>query len=651
MPCLKISTASINTIALDINHNKNLIEDCIKQAQLENSDLLLLPELCLSGYGCEDIFLSVGFIDSCWQALIELTKLLVNSSMLVMVGLPWLDDDGKLYNVCAVLAQGKILGLVAKQNLARSGVHYEPRWFHAWPQGTSKKVTVDNYIFDVGELAFEINGICFGFEICEDAWAKPRLGQHLSQIGIDIMLNPSASHFAIDKHQQRYQIIEQGSKDFNCVYVYCNLIGCEAGRTIYDGGNMIAIDGELLLQGKRFYFNDIEIETTNVEIEITRRTFSHEQIIRVISRKIKGFGKDESIKQTTSVSYQTEHTYSVVMLALALGLWDWQRKTYQKGYVISLSGGADSALCACAVYLAHALALSELGAPTYQTELAKLDLSIDISKPDLIKTQVMPQVLTTVYQLSENSGDVTMNAAFQLAKGLGASHHQWQISDEVASYKNKVETALGRPLTWQQDDIALQNIQARVRSPGIWFIANVEQKLLIATSNLSEASVGYCTMDGDTSGVLAPIGGISKSLVLQLNDFLCNDGLSIGNQNFKIEQLQAVIQQQPTAELRPVEQNDEADLMPFEILDKIRYLSQATNLDPQAVFISLQKIKFKIGYTVEQLKLFVKKYYQLYSRNQWKRERLAVSFHIEHDSACPKTYRRFPVLNNMEIIL
>jgi NAD+ synthase (glutamine-hydrolysing) len=465
------------------------------------------------------------------------------------------------------------------------------------------------------------------------------------------MLNPSASHFAIDKHQQRYQIIKQGSKVFDCIYVYSNLIGCEAGRTIYDGGNMVAANGELLLQGKCFSFQDVKLETTNVVIELTPRRFSHEQIVRVIARKIKGFAEIESLSQTNSVIYQSEKSLCMVLFALALGLWDWQHKTYQKGYVVSLSGGADSALCACAVYLAHVLALAELGAKHYQTKLLKLGIEFDISKPEFIKTQVMPQVLTTVYQASENSGEITMNAASQLAAGIGASHHQWQITNEVASYKNKVETALGRQLTWQQDDIALQNIQARVRSPGIWFVANIEHKLLIATSNLSEASVGYCTMDGDTSGVLAPIGGISKSLVLKLNDFLCNDGISIANQKFKISQLQAVIKQQPTAELRPVEQNDEADLMPFEVLDKIRYLSQVKNLDPQAVFIAMQQIKFKVDYTKLQLQLFVKKYYQLYSRNQWKRERLAVSFHIEYDSACPKTFRRFPVLNNMSVKL
>jgi len=260
-------------------------------------------------------------------------------------------------------------------------------------------------------------------------------------------------------------------------------------------------------------------------------------------------------------------------------------------------------------------------------------------------SHIMPQVLTTAYQQSENSSNITAHAATQLAKALGATHHQWSISNEVAAYQDKIEHALGRTLCWEQDDIALQNIQARARSPGVWMLANLEHKLLIATSNLSEASVGYCTMDGDTSGVLSPIGGISKSLVLKLNDYLCQTGLRVNGERIKIADLSAIVNQNPTAELRPTEQRDEADLMPFEVLDAIRVLTQVYFYVKDELLIKLKTSDFNGVYSDAQLGGYIEKYFQLYQRNQWKRERLAVSFHIEHDSACPKTYRRFPVLS------
>src|SRR5476651_369814 len=129
-----------------------------------------------------------------------------------------------------------------------------------------------------------------------------------------------------------------------------------------------------------------------------------------------------------------------------------------------------------------------------------------------------------------------------------------------------VEQGLGRKLSWKTDDIALQNIQARVRSPGIWMVANLQNALLLATSNRSEAAVGYATMDGDTAGGLSPIAGIDKAFLRRWLVWLEQQGpLGIG----PIPELAAVNAQAPTAELRPpsATQTDEADLMPYEILD------------------------------------------------------------------------------------
>ncbi len=656
---LTIATASINTIPLDITHNSELIIDAVTQAKKEKVDLLLLPELCLSGYGAEDMFFSQGFLAAMPQALKHIAKHL-DEGMLVAVGFPLLIPGEQVFNACAVLTKDKIITCALKQHLARSGIHYEPRWFSPWPKDETTRLVIADDEVVVGDIVLNVAGIKIGFEICEDAWVASRPGRSGFQKGVDIILNPSASHYALGKQEDRLQFCQEGSRAFGCVYVYANFVGCEAGRAIYDGGNVIASEGKLVALGQRFSFQTVTVETAVVDIEANRakRIASSESMIKndndneiSIDFKFKGHA-------ASSINGKVDKPKTVdndnVAKAIALALWDWQRKTKQKGYVISLSGGADSGLCASLVYLAHRLALDELGSEKYCQTLAQLGLHL--TKPKTaneawLKKDVMPKVLTTVYQSTKNSSDITREAAKTLAEDIGAKHHQWSVDELVDAYVERIDATLDKPLNWQDDDITLQNIQARVRSPGVWLMANKENKLLLSTSNLSEASVGYCTMDGDTSGVLAPIGGVSKSMVLKVNAFLHDTGVRLKNEKASavVKGLAKVIAQKPTAELRPVEQTDEADLMPFEVLDTIRRLSQVAYFDPASVYERLIRQTFSQRYDEAQLKTWTERYFMLYSRNQWKRERLAVSLHIEVDSACPKTYRRFPVLNRLSL--
>ena len=135
-------------------------------------------------------------------------------------------------------------------------------------------------------------------------------------------------------------------------------------------------------------------------------------------------------------------------------------------------------------------------------------LGVDPSKP------FVEQILTCAYQPTENSGDVTRHAAATVAEDLGARYSVIDVRPMLAAYRVAIEKSLGRELTWERDDITLQNLQARVRSPSIWALANERNAILIAMSNCSQAAVGYMTMDGDSSGGLAPISGVDKSFVL-----------------------------------------------------------------------------------------------------------------------------------------
>lgn len=636
---LNLAVGSMHTFAHDVAHNEKLILELIHEAKENEAQLLLLPELSLSGYGVEDLFLSDAYVNGLLSHLESIMKAMPDG-ILVVVGLPILIDS-KRYNAVALLKKDKIIGIVCKQHLAHIGIHYEPRWFSPWPKAKRTEMTIAQQKVPVGDLLFDIDEVKIGFEICEDAWVPNRVGIAHHRLGVDVILNPSASHFAVGKQTRRRQLVVEAAKQFECLYVYSNLLGCETGRAIYDGVNIACYRNKLLLETIPFSFREMTLSLLQQTIDIKPAS---KELKKEYIRSDFSWHKNQQVpshKQNMTMPSTNE----AVCMAIARGLWDWQQKTKTTGYVVSLSGGADSALCASLVALSHWMAYRTLGETSYLNALRDCGINLPtIDKNESLLPQIMPSVLKTVYQGSKHSSDTTQKAAKALAAELHASHIDWSIDGLVDDYLSLAEKALGHALTWASHDIALQNIQARVRSPGVWLLANVENKLLIATSNLSEAVVGYCTMDGDTSGVLAPIGGVSKTRVLALNRFLMKEGLTLNGHRFTLPALSHIVKQTPTAELRPSEQTDEGDLMPYEVLDAIRELAQVDFLPADEILQKLKTKTFEKQYDTDALKRWRDKYFQLYYRNQWKRERLAPSFHIEIDSACPKTYRRFPII-------
>jgi NAD+ synthase (glutamine-hydrolysing) len=229
-----------------------------------------------------------------------------------------------------------------------------------------------------------------------------------------------------------------------------------------------------------------------------------------------------------------------------------------------------------------------------------------------------------------------------VAEALGAEHLDLDVDDVCSSYVSKVEAALGRKLDWASDDVALQNIQARGRGPAAWLLANVKNALLLATSNRSEAAVGYATMDGDTCGGISPIAGIDKAFLRRWLHWLETEGpVGVG----PIPALHVVNNLEPTAELRPQaeSQTDENDLMPYDLLEAIEDQAIGERRSPQEVLDTIA-VAFTV-YERPQLANWVRRFFQLWSRNQWKRERYAPSFHVDDKNLDPKTWCRFPILS------
>ncbi|KOY38046.1 NAD(+) synthase [Vibrio parahaemolyticus] len=674
---IRVSTCSLNQTPMDWYGNIENIKEAIQQANKDGAAILITPELSITGYGCEDFFYTPHLSEEALKHTLELTQH-VPETMVVAVGLPVLINN-RVYNGVAMLTHNGIKGISLKRNLAANGLHYEQRWFTPW---TSKKNALINLPgieeeVAIGNIVYDVNGVKVGLEICEDGWVSARTAQGLFDQGVDIIANPSASHFSIGKFLTRKRLVEESSRAYSACYVYSNLSGCESGRSIYDAGAMIAVDGKLVKQGKRFHYSSCEVVTADIDLSQSR--------IGQINTSQRYYSDFNAENQTIKV--KLEHNFDSKILdksfdieawelsdnlaheeairAISIGLRDWSRKTKTQGYALSLSGGADSALVGSATFLSVYFELAELiskkdnggfSPPEYLLQymddelVSKLE-SLDSSNDSLhtLKVDICPSIvskyLTCAYQGSSNSGDVTLNAAKSLAREIGSKFHNFNISNLVDSYEGMIGTSLGIEFDWDKHDIARQNIQARVRSPSIWMVANLENKLLLTTSNMSEGAVGYVTMDGDSSGVLAPISGVTKTRILSMLQWLEEKGVTV-NEDYSVclHSLSFINNQRPTAELRPTAQQDEDDLMPFPILDRILILTLEAGKSPTETWEAIC-VEFP-NFSKATLCQYVVRYFQLLFRNQWKRDRQAPGFHIEINSLDPKTYKRFPLLSS-----
>lgn len=634
---LRLAAAALNQTPLDWAGNESRIRTALAEARGQGAALLCLPELCLTGYGCEDAFLVPATWQRAWRMLTDLLP--ATRGIAVAFGLPVFHRNA-LFNVSALAVDGVLTGLAAKKNLAGDGIHYEPRWFKPWPGGVRDDFHApDGSVHPIGDLVFDLRGVKIGFEICEEAWVADRPGAKLAARGTDVILNPSASHFAFGKAAIRRRFVAEGSRAFGAAYIYSNLLGNEAGRIIYDGQLLIAQGGHLIAESDRFGFTGHRVLAATVDLSAGRlalaRNASHRPALPekddpgLIRAAFQWPAAAPAIHSPIQPDAESDTQHAEFTRAVTLGLFDYLRKSRATGYVISLSGGADSAAAACLVRLMFDAARAELG-DGFAGEIAARDFA---------------DLLLTAYQATGNSGPVTRDAARVLAGAIGATHRELDVSEIHRAYVALISGAIGQPLTWAEHDIPLQNIQARVRSPGIWMLANLRNALLISTSNRSEAAVGYATMDGDTSGGLAPLSGIDKAYLREWLRWLETTGPLIGGERRPIPALAAINAQQPTAELRPgdARQTDEDDLMPYDVLDFIEGAAIRDRKSPREV-LQLLEIAFP-AHPVETRRHWTRRFFTLWSRNQWKRERYAPGFHLDDENLDPKTWCRWPILS------
>jgi NAD+ synthase (glutamine-hydrolysing) len=551
--------------------------------------------------------------------------------MFIWVGLP-MRQEGQLYNVVAGITAGKVVALIPKQHLADDGVHYEPRWFTPWPAG--KRSHWQGIPF--GDYRVRIGSWTMGVEICQDAWEGDKRPAHaLAKRGVSLVVNPTASHFSFGKSKVRQNLTREGSRIIDGVYVFANLLGNESGRVIFDGDAYVAKQGEVICQTNRFSLNNHELIYASVELKLVNDA-GDDMISLPAMEEAQGVSQRFVAANWESSEYIKEEEFA---RAVSLGLWDYVRKSNSYGFVISLSGGADSSAIASLCYLASHLAEQQLGWEEMKKRLTYIPWMDSMPNSKAF----VKRFIRTLYQGTVNSSSETRASAQTLANCIGSDHSEIQIDGLVAEYRQLIEGAIGRELSWETDDITLQNVQARVRAPSAWMLANINNALLLATSNRSEASVGYATMDGDTSGSISPIAGIDKSFIRVWLKWMQEIGLE---STWKVSGLSGVNALEPSAELRPLDskQVDEEDLMPYPILNALERWSFYERLSPAECVSKLNQV-YGAQFDATKLDEFAHRFFRLWARNQWKRERYAPGFHVDDYSLDPKSWLRFPILS------
>ncbi len=424
MTRIRVAAAVVNQTPLDWSGNRRNIVRALDAARAEEAQLVCLPEMAITGYGCEDAFHSAGLQETALDVLQEIVP--ETGGLIVSVGLPLVHKNA-LFNTACLAVDGQIVGFVAKRHLAGEGIHYEPRWFKPWPRGLCDTIRVGGEEFPIGDLVFDCGGVVIGFEICEDAWVANRPGGEMAAAGVDVILNPSASHFAFGKLDIRKRLVMEGSRAFSVSYVSTNLLGNEAGRIIYDGGALIASAGKMLAAGPRFSFAPMRLTTAVIDVGATRMnrmrsgSFQPDLAAGDKNRVSCPFAFREVSPEFTSAQparweaspHVKEEEFT---RAVTLGLFDYLRKSRSRGFVISLSGGADSSAVTCLTALMTEMASAELGTEAFRQALGHIPaLQEAESLRDCVRALVH-----CVYQASKNSSQSTRDAATHLSEAVGA---------------------------------------------------------------------------------------------------------------------------------------------------------------------------------------------------------------------------------------
>ena len=514
---MRIAAAQINPTVGDLHGNTQKIISMIKEARSREAELVIFPELALTGYPPRDLLLYSEFLDEV-ERIVNTEILPLCTGVNVLLGAPWREKDreGLLYNTALLLGDGVIISRHAKTLLPNYDVFDESRYF---VPAKERRPAV-------------INGVKVAVTICEDVWNDKDYWQRslypedpvveLFQQGARLLVNISASPYHLEKTLQREEMLCAMARKYGAPLLYVNQVGGN-DELIFDGSSLLcSAAGQPIYRAESF---KEEIFYCNHNNEEGLLTTEKQQLNKAFEAKSNPCNhelftvKEEGVEQ--------------VFEALRLGLGDYLKKSGFSSVVLGLSGGIDSAVTA-------ALAVETLGAE-----------------------QVMGVLMPSRY-----SSDHSVDDSILLAKNLGIQSRTIPIEEPFKSFLSLLND--GKELCL---DLAEENIQARIRGSILMFISNRERRILLTTGNKSELAVGYCTLYGDMCGGLAVLADVPKTLVYELAAFINKrSGGEIIPWN--------VIHKEPSAELRP-EQKDQDSLPPYTLLDQLLqlYIGENRHLD------------------------------------------------------------------------
>lgn len=639
MRLIKVGVASISVKVGDFAENKNRLQAVIRQARAQNVHLLVTPELGISGYSLEDRIWWPDVARRSWNVLEEIAE--SSGGMSVFVGLP-VRIDSLMYNAAAFIHDGRICGLVLKKYLPTYSIFYEGRNWAPWIEGTTEVNGIP-----AGDLAFRLPYGVVSAEICEDLWSarSPALPRVLA--GAEVICNVSASPFTPLKNDQRRRLVKVAAEHLACVYAYANLLGCDNSRLVFDGGGFITTPDLIVAEGPILSMADTTLAAgivdlddisrlraenstwrqgilTNFDgcatrvIDISEGTYTPASVDEYVAQMPNSFFAEPVRVKERPVDVDTppaitDRYLDQLFQALVLGLRDYFEKVgiFQR-FLIAISGGRDSALCL--LMAVHAAKCLKEGRESDNFS-------------DHISVAYLPNKAL--------SSAATEHAARALAEELGVPFQIVSIGEESEIALQKAAELVGG--IDNVSPLARQNLQARVRGNMMLNWSNSVGGLLLVTSNLSEAAVGYTTTGGDNQGGYSPIANVPKTVVSRLLDYLARRD--------NIKSLRLILDIPPSAELAP-DQQDEKDLMPYVILDDLLYLFAKKRMALADCWRVL--CRRHTDHDAEQLRKWTRKFGVLFVANQWKRDQHPVTMKVMDLDLDPKTGFRFPVTQSIQ---
>ncbi len=502
---LRVALCQIDTSVGDIKGNGDKIIDGLSKAGEYEADLVLFPELAISGYPPEDLLLKKHFLEDCRSELERISSAATDA--VALAGYPELDSDtGKVYNSLALLNDCRVVGSYRKVLLPNYGVFDEHRYFEPGDCGAS-----------IG-----LGPVRIGLSICEDAWHVGRPVEDEVNKGARVVVNISASPYHQGKGLERKQMLSDRAKRYGCYILFCNSVGGQ-DELVFDGHSLV-IDpkGEVLVHGKQFEEDLIVTDLSIAGDDRVSANGSADSTDTFVVESIADFNLGQPQRRAAERDpFKALKEDDEVYTALLVGTRDYVEKNGFDHVVIGLSGGIDSSLVAC-------IATDALGS-------------------DRVTGVVMP----SPYSSSETQSD-----ARHLTSTLGIKLIDLSIERAMDSYRE----ILGDVFSNTEPDITEENIQARIRGNLLMALSNKFGWLVLTTGNKSEYSVGYATLYGDMAGGYAVLKDVSKTLVYALSH--------LRNSRPDSPIPDSVITRPPSAELRP-DQRDDDSLPPYDVLDPI----------------------------------------------------------------------------------